>query len=126
MILVVDDNPITAEGLAAYVTSRGRTVTAALTAAEARAQLARGGWSCLVLDELLPDGSGLSLVRGLRAEEDYTPAVVLTGLDGQAVDGLRHAVISEGLGPCWVRQKPVEPEELMTLIEVLSRKEGGA
>ena len=49
------------------------------TLADARAALAREEFSCIFLDYLLPDGSGLELLTEVRDKGIQTPVIVLTG-----------------------------------------------
>ncbi len=49
------------------------------TLADARAALAREEFSCIFLDYLLPDGSGLELLTEVRDNGTQTPVIVLTG-----------------------------------------------
>ena len=59
----------------------GRTVTLAGTLQEGRAVLGRECFDLLILDINLPDGSGLELLRQLRAAGNSTPVILLTAND---------------------------------------------
>ena len=45
---------------------------------EARVQLLRSDFACLVLDINLPDGEGFTLLSALRANKQLTPVIVMT------------------------------------------------
>lgn len=68
----------------------GYSVATALTLKEARAQLARMSPDAIVLDVLLPDGSGLDFCREIR-QDLAAPILFLTSVSGyeQALEGLR-------------------------------------
>ena len=99
-ILVVDDEPLDREALRRAL---GRdalkydTIAADLVEAEslteARAALAREDFSCIFLDYLLPDGSGLELLIEMRDRDDTTPVIVLTG---QRDEGAMMALMQAG------------------------------
>lgn len=78
-ILIVEDDEIINGGIAVYLTRQGYGVTAAYTAAEAKAALAQA-FSLVILDINLPDGNGLALCREIRAQSDV-PVLFLTAND---------------------------------------------
>jgi len=81
-VLLVEDEPRMAETMQAYLEAEGYRVTVAGTAAEARsclreAQAAGGPVDLMVLDWMLPDESGIDLLRGIRPEWSL-PVVMVT------------------------------------------------
>ncbi len=119
-ILVVDDEPLDREALRRalgrdalkYDTIAGDLVEAE-NLAEAREALAREEFSCIFLDYLLPDGSGLEILTELRDRGDTTPVIVLTGqrdesammalMQAGAADYVPKAVLSPDLAARSVR-----------------------
>jgi len=83
-ILVVEDDPILSDGLRAGLGLGGATVDCVGTCVDAEAALATSAFSAIVLDLMLPDGSGLDVLRGLRGRKDRTPVVLLTARDAVA------------------------------------------
>ncbi len=81
-LLIVDDEPHIGLLLRPYFEAMGYDMGVARTLAEARAALADRGAapSGLLLDLHLPDGSGLELLRDLRAQQRtrHLPVIVLT------------------------------------------------
>ena len=69
-ILVVEDDPILADGLRAGLSLTGAAVDAVQTCEDADHALAASRYSAVVLDIMLPDGSGLDLLRRLRGRRD--------------------------------------------------------
>ncbi|GJD87153.1 Transcriptional regulatory protein QseB [Methylobacterium hispanicum] len=119
-ILVVEDDTILSDGLRAGLGLGGATVDCVATCADAEAALATSAFSAIVLDLMLPDGSGLDVLRGLRRRNDRTPVVLLTardavsdriaGLDGGADDYLG---------------KPFDLDELSARIRAVVRRASG-
>ena len=66
LILLVEDNEQILRGNERMLKRRGYTVAAALTLAEARMSLEEQIPAAIVLDIMLPDGSGLDFLRELR------------------------------------------------------------
>src|SRR5262245_2157043 len=89
-ILVVDDHAPTRELLVQNLARQGHAVTAVGTCREARERLGGGAFQILILDVMLPDGSGVDLCRRLRDEGYTTPILLLTarGEVGDRVAGL--------------------------------------
>lgn len=89
-ILLVEDNPHIMKINAQLLTLRDYQVLQAETAAQAREQLRWHPVDLIVLDILLPDGSGLELCRELKAQRPI-PILFLTALgeNQDVVEGLR-------------------------------------
>jgi ActR/RegA family two-component response regulator len=78
-LLLVEDDPGAARALVRLVREHCE-VSLAATASEAREQLASGSlWRAFILDDGLPDGSGVDLLVEWRPVYPDTPALVLTG-----------------------------------------------
>lgn len=73
-ILIVEDDRELNQGLCRALRTGGFTVFSCMNAVEAREQLSLGGVSLVLLDINLPDGSGLELLREIKAA---TPAVLV-------------------------------------------------
>ncbi|KQT16259.1 MAG: response regulator [Bradyrhizobium sp.] len=119
-ILVVEDDPILADGLRAGLSLTGATVDAVGTCEDADTALATSRYSAVVLDIMLPDGSGLDLLRRLRGRRDATPVLLLTARDrvGDKVSGLDS-------GADDYLAKPFDLDELAARLRAIVRREGG-
>ena len=69
--------------------------------------------SCLVLDQNMPDMSGLDLIAKLRSERHPIPTVLITGLLDPET-----ASRAEALGVTKVLTKPMSHHELLDGIEI--------
>lgn len=119
-ILVVEDDPILLDGLKVGLGLAGATVDEVSTCADAHAALAASAFDAMVLDLMLPDGSGLDLLAGMRARADATPVLLLTALD-ETADRIR------GLdtGADDYVGKPFDLEELAARVRAIARRGHG-
>lgn len=107
-ILVVDDDDTFRERLVRAFAARGLHVRGAADVAEAVALARQESPELAVVDLRMPGGSGLDLVKELRALDEQTQVLVLTGYGSiaTAVDALR-------LGACNYVQKPADADEIL-------------
>ncbi|WP_138933461.1 response regulator [Roseovarius arcticus] len=80
-VLIVEDDESLADGLSVGLRLTGLTPETVTTIADAREAMAHGGFSAVVLDIMLPDGTGLEFLTQLRSQGDDTPVLLLTALD---------------------------------------------
>lgn len=80
MLLLEDDQSLI-DGLVYALTKEGFALDVAMTVREARAQLASQAYDLLLLDQTLPDGSGLALCEEVRAGGNAVPIIFLTAMD---------------------------------------------
>ena len=80
-LLIVEDDRALGEGIRLALQAPELRLQLCHTLAEAGALAARQPFDLLILDINLPDGSGLDLLRQLRAGGDCTPAILLTAND---------------------------------------------
>ncbi|OAH13361.1 response regulator [Streptomyces jeddahensis] len=102
-VLVVEDDPVTADAHRLYVDRvPGFTVAGVVhSAAEARRALDRMQVDLLLLDLHLPDGHGLQLARTLRAVGHHTDVIAVTSARDLAVvrEGVSLGVVQYVLKP---------------------------
>jgi two-component system phosphate regulon response regulator OmpR len=116
-ILVVDDDPEIRRLLARYVEGQPFGVLLASSCSELRKRLATDPIDLVVLDVMLPDGSGLDACRDLRSKRNTTPIILLTALkeDVDRIVGLEMGA-DDYLG------KPFNPRELVARIRAVLRR----
>jgi two-component system phosphate regulon response regulator OmpR len=119
-ILVVDDDPEIRKLLARYVESQGFRVLLAANCRELRDQLATHHVDLIVLDVMLPDGSGLDMCRDLRAQRSNVPIILLTALK-EDVD----RIIGLEIGADDYLGKPFNPRELIARVRAVLRRRAG-
>lgn len=119
-ILLVEDDPLIASGIAAGLAAQGMTVDPVGTAAHAEAMLGTIDFDVMILDLGLPDEDGLLLLRRLRAREVTIPVLVLTARD--AVSD-RVAGLQAGADDYLV--KPFDLRELSARLHAMLRRASG-
>jgi two-component system response regulator RegA len=107
--LIVDDDRVLRERLARAFRDRGHDVEIAAGLADAAEIAARFRPRRAVVDLRMPDGSGLELVRTLRALDDTVEIVVLTGYGSIAT-----AIEAIRLGATYYLHKPADAEDILT------------
>lgn len=120
-LLVVDDDERLRQLLSRFLSENGFLVTTAETAADARAVLHSLQYDLLIVDVMMPGEDGLSLTRGLKAEDAHTPVLLLTALG--EVDA-RIAGLEAGADD--YLPKPFEPRELLLRVHSILRRTGRA
>ena len=121
-LLIVEDDEMLRDGLVVGLRLAGFTADAVANCADANQALDIGGFDGMVLDLMLPDGSGLDVLARLRARGSTLPVLLLTALDRSPdrVTGL-DAGADDYLG------KPFDlPELAARLRAILRRGEGRA
>lgn len=116
-VLLIEDEPETAAHVASALRGSGWSVEIA-PEGQTGFQMARGGgFDVLIVDRMLPELDGLSLVQRLRGERVQTPVLFVTAMGAIAdrVDGL------EGGGDDYL-VKPFSFAELNARINALLRR----
>lgn len=116
-ILIVDDDPEIRSLLARYLAAQGFRVQTAANRRECEARLAQVTPDLLVLDVMLPDGSGLDICRSLRERQPQLPIIMLTALK-EDVD----RIIGIEIGADDYLGKPFNPRELVARIRAVLRR----
>lgn len=118
-ILIVEDDTILGDGLKTGLQMHGFTTDLTTTLANSDAALMTGSFAAIVLDVMLPDGSGFDLIKTLRLRNDRTPILLLTALDALAdrIDGLDRGA-DDHLG------KPFALDEVAARLRALIRRAG--
>lgn len=116
-ILVVDDDIEIRELLARYLADQGFRISVAAGRRECIASLDERRPDIVVLDIMLPDGSGLDICRHLRAQHPGVPVVLLTALK-EDVD----RIIGLEIGADDYIGKPFNPRELVARLRAILRR----
>jgi len=117
-ILVVEDEALFAEALAKHLGRAGHRCTLAGSLHEALEALKAAVPDVLLVDERLPDGNGLDLLRKLHNESNTArPAIIVMTAFGD----VEHAVTAMKLGAVDYLTKPVDLEELSRAVARVRR-----
>jgi two-component system, OmpR family, response regulator len=116
-ILVVEDDPTTADYVASGLEQNGYVVDSAATGRDGLFHATDGNYAAIVLDRMLPGMDGLAMLSALRAAGIETPVIVLSALGStdERVKGLK-------AGSDDYLVKPFAFSELLARIEALQRR----
>jgi two-component system copper resistance phosphate regulon response regulator CusR len=116
-VLLVEDDDELAREVAAGLRGAGAQVVLAGTAAEGAAAAAREELDVVILDVMLPGGSGFELCRSLRERGTDTPILMLT-----ARDTVEDRVTGLDAGADDYLTKPFAFQELVARVRALARR----
>ncbi|MGH1573031.1 response regulator transcription factor [Methylobacterium sp. P31] len=116
-VLVVEDDEKNAAEIRHALTDAGFTVDVELTGKKGFEQACCTRYDAIVLDRMLPDMDGLTVLAGLRRDDVSTPVLILSALSAvdDRVEGLR-------AGGDDYLSKPFEFSELSARIHALIRR----
>jgi len=117
-VLLVEDDRSLAEIIVSGLHEQHLSVTAVGSASEGRERVGLGDYDVIVLDVMLPDGSGFELCAWIRARGVTTPILMLTALD--AVDD-RVSGLDAGADDYLI--KPFAFRELVARVRALARRQ---
>jgi two-component system, OmpR family, response regulator len=119
-ILIIEDDKEAAEYLAKGLTEQGHTVDMAQKGKEGLFLAMSETYDAMVVDRMLPEVDGLTIVQTLRGAGNHTPVLMLTALGKveERVKGLK-----EGADDYLV--KPYSFTELLARLETITRRQTG-
>lgn len=77
-ILIVDDEEILVKGLKAFFSQEGNSVDVAYDGKTAYSLISKNSYDLILLDYMLPEIDGLTLLQTLRNDGNITPIIMLT------------------------------------------------
>lgn len=117
-LLLIDDDRELCELLGTWLVQEGFSVRASHDGAQARRALAEQTPDAVVLDVMLPDGSGLELLKQLRGDHPDLPVLMLSAR-GEPLD----RILGLELGADDYLAKPFNPRELLARIKAVLRRQ---
>ncbi|WP_420126481.1 response regulator transcription factor [Longimicrobium sp.] len=120
-LLVIDDDPMIADFIRLSLGERGHVVDVAHTGDHGRMLAMVYEYDALVLDFVLPDTTGVDVLRELRGRGRAVPVLMLT-----ARSGPEHEVHGLDAGADDYLSKPFSMEVLEARLRALVRRGGGA
>ncbi|AYF85960.1 MULTISPECIES: response regulator transcription factor [unclassified Pseudomonas] len=116
-LLLIDDDQELCELLISWLSQEGFVVRACHDGHSARTALAEHAPSAVVLDVMLPDGSGLELLKQLRSDHPELPVLMLSAR-GEPLD----RILGLELGADDYLAKPCDPRELTARLRAVLRR----
>lgn len=116
-ILLIEDDKEAASYVIKGLTESGHLVNHAADGKEGLGQALTGDYDIMIIDRMLPERDGLSIVAALRAANITTPVLILSALGevDDRVEGLR-------AGGDDYLTKPYAFSELLARVEALTRR----
>ena len=103
-LLLIDDDQELCELLSSWLSQEGFQVRACHDGSSARKALADAPPAAVVLDVMLPDGSGLELLKQLRQDHPELPVLMLSAR-GEPLD----RILGLDLAPMTIWPNPASP-----------------
>ena len=118
-ILVIEDEPDIRRNLEYNLSREGFSVSTAASISEANTLLASTDYNLILLDLMLPDGSGLDLCKSIKSNSDTEsiPIIILTAKDDE-VD----KVVGFELGADDYVTKPFSVRELILRVKAVLKR----
>ncbi|MFC0220492.1 response regulator [Pseudochelatococcus lubricantis] len=119
-VLIVEDDAVLRDGLRVGLAIGGFNADAVESCEEAEAVLKNHEFDAMVLDLMLPDGSGLDVLKTLRERRDTTPVLLLT-----ARDRVADRILGLDAGADDYLGKPFDLDEVAARLRALVRRAAG-
>ena len=118
-ILIIEDEPDIRKTLEYNISREGYKVVCASSLSKGKEHINSSDFSLILLDLMLPDGSGLNLCREIKSDKDKssTPIIILTAKDDE-VD----KVVGFELGADDYVTKPFSVRELILRIKAVLKR----
>ena len=120
-LLIIEDNQRLCQAVAESLRAEGFAVDTAASATEGLRTWRAADYDAVVLDLMLPDGTGLGALKQMRDRGNMTPVLILTAL-GSIEDRVRG--LDSGADDYLV--KPFAMQELIARLRALLRRPGAA
>jgi two-component system OmpR family response regulator len=119
-LLIVDDDPDIRSLTAEFLTGHGYAVDVAENGTAMRAAMARQDYALVVLDVMMPDEDGLSILRSMNRAT--APPIIILSVIGEEVD----RIVGLEMGADDYIAKPANPRELLARVRSVLRRQQGA
>ena len=116
-ILVVEDDPVIADHIVSGLSFLGHGATLARTGSEAVDALTYRTPDAVVLDRMLPDIDGMSVMRHIRSDHGTIPVLMLS-----ALGSVKHRIEGLQIGADDYLAKPFDVDELAARLHAIVRR----
>ena len=118
-ILIVEDETALADALTEILTQNGYLADAVYTGTDGLDYIRTGIYDLILLDIMLPNVDGLTILKTIRREKIHTPVILLT-----AKSELSDIITGLDAGSDDYLPKPFSTAELLARIRAISRRQG--
>jgi FixJ family two-component response regulator len=112
IVAIVDDDDEVRDVLQGLLESEGHTVETFKSGHDFLANAALETIACLVVDQRMPEMSGIALISAVARRGITIPSLLITGVLDTDV-----ARAAESLGAMTVLEKPLSPQELLRFVQ---------
>ena len=119
-ILLIEDEDALRELIARALVKEGYVVEEAATCEAATEKLGMFSYDCVLLDIMLPDGSGMDILKSFKAEGKATNVIIIS-----ARDSVEDKVAGLDEGADDYLPKPFHTAELLARVKSVIRRAGG-
>ena len=116
-LLVVEDDPVIADHIVSGLSLFGHSATLARTGSEAMQALTDRSHDAVILDRMLPDIDGVSVMKRMRASQDGLPVLMLS-----ALGSVKHRIEGLQVGADDYLAKPFDVDELAARLQAIVRR----
>jgi DNA-binding response OmpR family regulator len=116
-LLIIEDNQELAKNMRDYLVSEGNICEVVNTCADAEEKLAIFNYDCIILDLMLPDGDGLTLLEAIRSQKLQSNVLIVS-----AKGALDDKIMGLDLGADDYITKPFHLPELNARIKAIYRR----
>ncbi|MFR9502891.1 MAG: response regulator transcription factor [Rikenellaceae bacterium] len=120
-VLIIEDEVALAQTIVRALSSDGYTVEVAYTFEQARSKIGLFEYDCILLDVMLPDGSGLDILRELRLMNKLGGVIIIS-----AKDSIDDKVSGLNMGADDYLAKPFHLSELTARVASIIRRNGNS
>lgn len=119
-LLVVEDDPVIADHIVSGLGLFGHSATLARTGGEALQAMTSQSHDAVVLDRMLPDMDGVSIIQQMRDEDASLPLLMLS-----ALGSVKHRIEGLQVGADDYLAKPFDIDELAARLQAIVRRGAG-
>src|SRR5690606_16755692 len=116
-ILIVEDERALSESIVAYMKQENYVCDTAFDYQEAKEKLALFDYDCILLDIMLPHGSGIDLLESLKKENKMEGIIIIS-----AKNSLEDRIFSLNLGADDYLSKPFHLAEMSARVQSIIRR----
>jgi two-component system OmpR family response regulator len=116
-LLVVEDDPVIADHIVSGLGQFGHSSTLARTGMEALRTFADRPHDAVILDRMLPDIDGVSVLKGMRGGHGTVPVLMLS-----ALGSVKHRIEGLQIGADDYLAKPFDIDELAARLHAIVRR----
>ena len=116
VVLIVDDDARVRDVLRDIIAEQGHQVVSAESGLRAIEAIQQQHFDLILLDLVLPDVSGVEVLRRLKAQDERAVVVVITAYGDYPI-----ALEAMSLGPLWLIRKPFLVADVTQVLDMLTR-----